>query len=306
MPARNVCPVSTTARDVVVERPADLAEWLGARRRQRSAIIAVVADLAAVVAMYPLDDLTPVLDDDERRRCGRLRFAVDRLAYAASHAVLRAALGIVLGRSPAKVRFELRQLQFGPLRLEPDGMGTVPAVSLSHAGRFVALAVGERQALGIDIEPVRSLGEIEPLLESICAADERRTIESFPRDARARTILAAWTAKEAALKALGVGLAVPPQAAVIAYGIGGVPHAARVALDGDVHELQVRSFDPVGDGSAVAAVAAARGAGLHCAFGDATALLQRIVRSSSAECSTNRPTKRSAADRLRKNAAGSP
>lgn len=291
---------------LAVDRGCNLAGWLRARRTQCETVLVVIADLGAIVAGHSLDDFMRVLDDDERRRFRELRFASDRATYAASHAVLRAVIGIVLGCDAAQVRFEPREGRFGPLRLAAEGAQRARPLSLSHAGHFVAVAVGTVDDVGVDVEPLRPGAELEPLCQVIYSVAERRVLDAVPLDARASAILRAWTAKEAVLKALGVGFAVPPREAVLRYQHGAIPYAGCVALNERARALRVWSFDPAGDGSTVAALAASADARVACAFADAATLFQPMARSTSSDRSTSPPTKRSAVDRLRKNASGSP
>jgi phosphopantetheinyl transferase len=298
--------MSATVCDAIA-RPADLGAWLHRARGERGATLAVVAEIGALACRSTLDELLEDLDEDERMRCAALRFGDDRRAYAASHALLRAVVGVFVAREPRALRFEIRPSQFGPLRLAPETLRAAPpAVSLSHAGRFAAVAVGEPRTIGIDVEPLRALDELELIPATICAPTELRALESVPREARARAILTIWTAKEAALKALGVGFAIPPHDAVVAFGRDCIPRGVRVIDGRRAYDLSIASFDPAGDGSAVAALAAPRGTAVRCAFGDARTLVQRSARTSSGARSTYAATNSSAAERLRKNAEGSP
>jgi 4'-phosphopantetheinyl transferase len=78
-------------------------------------------------------------------------------------------------------------------------------ISLSHAGECGACAVARPPAaLGCDIEIIGRRGE-EFVLDWFTDA-ERRRVEGMPGDRRSRAVTLVWSAKESALKALGVGL----------------------------------------------------------------------------------------------------
>ncbi|MGB8646018.1 MAG: 4'-phosphopantetheinyl transferase superfamily protein [Anaerolineae bacterium] len=100
----------------------------------------------------------------------------------------------------------------------PAGNGTTASValpglvlSISHRGDYSLCAVVEDgRRLGADIE------QIEPQSETFIAdyltAEERALVARAPIAARDRTVIAIWSAKEAALKALRVGLSVDTRA----------------------------------------------------------------------------------------------
>lgn len=277
----------------------DLDSWLCAYRMDRHSSLVIVADLTAIFATWSLEELILVLDSEERLRCSRFRFLRDQMRYAASHALLRASLGILLGRQPKEVLFESGRAHFRPLRLQSKGADSVQGISLSHAGDFVAIAVSRALEVGIDVESLRALTEVDGLISVMCNPEEQREMQAFCGLARAHRILRAWTAKEAVLKAMGVGLAVPPQNARVAYGPDGAPSVVRVVFaEGNVRLLHVHSFDAF-NGKAIVAVAAVRDSAIKCAWGDAVTLLQR-VRSNSGTRFRNRPIKRKVAERLRK------
>lgn len=83
-------------------------------------------------------------------------------------------------------------------------------VSMSHSGNWVAVALCETGRIGIDVETERF---VEPSLAKRClSTDELAWLEEAERGAaRTRRFFRLWTAKEAYLKATGVGLAVDPR-----------------------------------------------------------------------------------------------
>ena len=74
--------------------------------------------------------------------------------------------------------------------------------SIAHSGGFVAVALSDVAAVGVDIEVVGDR-RYEPLLDDVCTPDERSHVGSR------EDFYAYWTRKESVLKALGVGLDVP-------------------------------------------------------------------------------------------------
>jgi phosphopantetheinyl transferase len=93
--------------------------------------------------------------------------------------------------------------------------------------------------IGVDIEPLR---EVEPPW-SLLHPNERETLETLTGAARMDAFLRLWTAKEAYLKALGVGFARDPTRIAIGFDFSildeaGAPEIGargwrRFALNGD-------------------------------------------------------------------------
>ena len=151
--------------------------------------------------------LLGVLDAEERARAARFAFDADRDAFVAAHALLRTALGAALGISSAAVRFTRA----------PGGRPELAGIaareitfSLTHTRTLVACAVGPAVPLGIDAEAEADTSPDETLLPSCCTPRERAYLERLDPDCRTRAFAQMWTAKEALLKALGVGMMISP------------------------------------------------------------------------------------------------
>ncbi len=111
-------------------------------------------------------------------------------------------------------------------------------VSISHSGRTLLVAVVRGGRLGVDVEeePFDAFGRA-PLVRRMCTASERARVAQLPDASRRRALARLWTIKEAALKAMGVGLAVDPRRIVVPdahlLGWGRGPERSIVHLTGD-------------------------------------------------------------------------
>jgi 4'-phosphopantetheinyl transferase len=163
------------------------------------------------MALGPNFDASPALSRylsvPERERASRFKFAEDRDAFIAAHALLRCMLSEEAGPAPEEWRFQ--QADGGKPEIDrsmgQDGL----QFSLSHARGLVACAVTRRCALGIDVEyyarPIPAIG----LAERFFARSEAEWLASQPAADRNRMFCRLWTLKEAYLKATGQGLAIP-------------------------------------------------------------------------------------------------
>ncbi|MFC4763589.1 4'-phosphopantetheinyl transferase family protein [Dyella koreensis] len=145
-----------------------------------------------------------LLDSRERMRAARFRHGHDQAAYILAHAMWRLLLSICLDVDPADV----------PLTSTPIGQPLLPgtrfATSLSHSGRWVAVAIAGARSVGVDIERTPSPVALDDLLASVCTPAEANQLHDLPRSDREHALLQLWTRKEAALKAFGIGLTLAP------------------------------------------------------------------------------------------------
>jgi 4'-phosphopantetheinyl transferase len=165
---------------------------------------------AAPVAPGDAHGLVALLDRQERDRLDRFRRPADQARYLAAHALVRLVLADTVGASAAALAFD-RTCRCGEQHGKPVLPGG-PGFSLTHAGDLVGVAVHPGGDVGLDVEQVRELGDLEAMAAHVCSPRE-----SAP-DAEAFFTL--WTRKEALLKAVGTGLAAPMSA--ITLGPAGV------------------------------------------------------------------------------------
>ena len=159
-----------------------------------------------------VDRLDAVLDADERAASARVRVA---------RAATRIVVADVLGADPARLPISRQCAHCGhpthgrPAVAGDDGI----SFSLSHSGSFAVIALAEGGAnVGVDVEEVRPRQRLDALAARVLSdAEHAAWLAIEDADERLRSFLRAWTAKEAYLKALGIGIAtrlrdVPSQA----------------------------------------------------------------------------------------------
>jgi len=176
-----------------------------------------------------LRPLVASLSPAERARAGRYRFPGDARRFSAARGWLRHVLGAELGVDPAAV-----PLSEGPGKPRLAG-GEGLRFNVSHARDLALIAVAACE-VGVDVEHAR---DGPPGLDAVrlcCTPAEADAIERMPPGERADAFLRRWTAKEAYLKARGLGLAVPPDrveigaaraGGAVPVGVTGEPGPAR-------------------------------------------------------------------------------
>lgn len=176
---------------------------------------------------------TPVADrlllsPDELARADRYRFADDQRRFIAARAGLRLRLAQVLQADPAELAFDYGQQ--GKPRLAAAHSTGDWQFNLSHSGEFALLAAVQGVQVGVDIEALRPMRDRDALVRRYFSVAENAAYFALPEDQRQAAFFAAWTAKEALVKALGQGLHFPLRefdVQVDAHGAGGL-----IALQG--------------------------------------------------------------------------
>jgi 4'-phosphopantetheinyl transferase len=149
--------------------------------------------------------LGTLLDDEERARAARFRFARHRREFVAAHALARLALEREGGRPAASWRFVTGSHGRPALVDPPAGL----TFNISHTSGLVACAVGRGAEIGVDVEHTDRGGRLLDVAERYFSADEAAELRGHPPDRQARRFLEYWTLKEAYIKARGLGLALP-------------------------------------------------------------------------------------------------
>jgi 4'-phosphopantetheinyl transferase len=143
------------------------------------------------------------LDPTERDRAQAFKFDIDRRRFIRCHSAVRSILGQYCKLPPAEVRFNI----------DSQGKPGLPAeyefaFNLSHSEDMALLGiVDQRLDIGVDIEKLRNLDDLDRLAGRVCTPAEQERLRQLPTAAdRGRLFLEIWTRKEAYVKALGVGL----------------------------------------------------------------------------------------------------
>jgi 4'-phosphopantetheinyl transferase len=169
--------------------------------------------------------LNALLSEDERRRAAAYKFAHLRQKYIAAHGVLRELLARYAGQSPTDIHFS--QGAHGKPYLSNSHL----QFNVSHAGELALCAVADGRAVGIDIELIRPMDDLDSVAERFFSAQERMALRELDEEIKVRAFFACWTRKEAYIKAIGLGLAQPLDAFDVAVTPG--KPAALLRVEGD-------------------------------------------------------------------------
>ncbi|MEU0332453.1 4'-phosphopantetheinyl transferase superfamily protein [Streptomyces sp. NPDC006193] len=159
--------------------------------------------------------LRALLDPVESARYEATADPLSRQQFLVGCALTRLVLGRLLGTPAAEV--PLRRVcprcggPHGKVALDPAAVsGTDLRFSVSHSGPLVGLAVCRGADVGLDVERIEEAPDVDLVAPRILSAAELAVLRSFAPADRPGALLRYWTRKEAVLKALGIGLRLPP------------------------------------------------------------------------------------------------
>jgi 4'-phosphopantetheinyl transferase len=140
----------------------------------------------------------------EQSRAGRFVYAKHRRRYVAAKAWTRQVLSSYLRVKPRTV----------PLTTGSHGKPQIVAAAnpadlrfnVSHSGRFALLAVATGNEVGVDVQSPLPEVSWPVVAERFFTRAEQESLRRLPPPSRASAFMEIWTRKEAAGKALGLGL----------------------------------------------------------------------------------------------------
>lgn len=121
--------------------------------------------------------------------------------------------------------------------------------NLSHSGQWVVLVIGEHP-VGVDVEQIKSIDLAD--FELFFSSDEMKQLSAYEGRQKLACFYDLWTLKESYMKALGVGMSMPPNSFSIEFEpsiavhprqAGQSWHFRQYALDPE-YKLSICSADP--------------------------------------------------------------
>jgi 4'-phosphopantetheinyl transferase len=154
------------------------------------------------------------LSEDERGRAGRFISQQDQFRFVLAHGGLRAVLGRYLGVGPDAVELDRSEAGKPFVRKERQDQSAI-TFNMSHAHGRALIAVTKGREVGVDLERIRSDIQVVKLSKRYFAPSEQASIMELAQEQRAPRFFRYWVAKEAVLKAQGIGLRALSQCEII-------------------------------------------------------------------------------------------
>lgn len=148
-----------------------------------------------------LTNLAGNLSLDERQRAERFYFEPDKKKFIACRGLLRIILSYYLNLAPDRLEFTYS------LQGKPELNNTQLCFNVSHSHNLAVYAIALNRSVGIDLEYLRQIPNVQQLAERFFSPDESTMINTLNKEEQQEFFFRLWTIKEAYLKATGEGLA---------------------------------------------------------------------------------------------------
>jgi 4'-phosphopantetheinyl transferase len=147
------------------------------------------------------NQLAQWLSPDELARVERYRFERDRLRFMTSRGILRILLGAYLELDPRQLIFDYGL--HGKPYVSRESTQSPFQFNLSHSEDLSLFAFTKTARIGVDLEHLRPIPEVDQICERFFAPSEKTTMRGLPEDQKLEAFFTGWTRKEAYVKALG-------------------------------------------------------------------------------------------------------
>jgi 4'-phosphopantetheinyl transferase len=145
------------------------------------------------------------LSTEEGDRAGRFKFDQHRRDFVVSHGILRLLLGEYSKTSPADIIFSYGTK--GKPALTNTGCSI--RFNMSHSARMAVYAFAAGCEVGVDVERIRPVADMEDIAARFFSAEEAAELKDIEEASRTQGFFNCWTRKEAYIKAVGDGLSLP-------------------------------------------------------------------------------------------------
>lgn len=143
----------------------------------------------------------------ERMRAEQFHFDKDRKCFIASRGILRTILAHYLSVEPTRLQFCYGK-NGKPRLADMFGRPTI-SFNLSRSNRIALYAFTRYREIGVDIEQIHEISEMEQIAERFFSVKENISLCALPERKKREAFFNLWTRKEALMKAIGDGLSRP-------------------------------------------------------------------------------------------------
>ncbi|HLX69138.1 MAG TPA: 4'-phosphopantetheinyl transferase superfamily protein [Verrucomicrobiae bacterium] len=174
------------------------------------------------------------LSPDETARAQRFKFEKHRNRFIAGRGVLREILTRYLQIKPEELRFDYSANGKPGFAAGVESGGI--HFNLAHSEDLALIAVTRIGPVGVDVECVREMKDMDELVERFFSVRENERFQRVAASEKAAAFFNLWTRKEALLKATGEGITRSLSLVEVSF-LAGEP-ARLVAVAGDVEKAK--------------------------------------------------------------------
>ena len=152
------------------------------------------------IPIEEVKELAKILAPDEQKRADRFRFPIHRKRFIVARATLRNILASYLDLDAKQIQFQYSD------RGKPSLIDRNIKFNLSHSSDLAVYGFTNNRNIGVDLEYLKDMPDAENLAKRFFSNNEYQAISSLQPSYKQQAFFQIWTAKEAYLKATGVGL----------------------------------------------------------------------------------------------------
>ena len=152
-----------------------------------------------------IEQLASILTEDEIAKADKFHFPHHRRKFIAARGILRQLLGQYLQISPKNIKFQYGDR--GKPYLTRATSGNSLEFNISHSQDYALYGFTHSHAIGVDIEHLRTMEDAAKIAQRFFSPQEFELVNCLSGEQQQRVFFKLWTAKEAYLKAVGIGLA---------------------------------------------------------------------------------------------------
>lgn len=146
----------------------------------------------------------------------------ERWAYF--HCALREILARYTDYKPAQLEFDTVKSNKPVLK----NQSAILHFNLTHSHDMALVAVSNFFEVGVDIERIRQLNDMENIVNRNFSLEEQKALFALPAEERCRSFYEFWTRKEAVIKANGKGLSIGLHDFTVTLGKTGTWQSAEI------------------------------------------------------------------------------
>ncbi|MBR8827833.1 MAG: 4'-phosphopantetheinyl transferase superfamily protein [Gomphosphaeria aponina SAG 52.96 = DSM 107014] len=147
-----------------------------------------------------VNELVNILSEDEEKRANRFYFEEHRKRFIVARGTLRLILAQYLAIAPEKFKFKYSD------KGKPSLKGEQLQFNVSHAEDLALYGFTLERKIGVDVEYVRKVRDVENIAERFFSEREAEIIKQLAPEEKITAFLHFWTGKEAYFKATGEGI----------------------------------------------------------------------------------------------------
>lgn len=158
-------------------------------------------------SMPRISKLLPLLSIEEKRRAEQFVFEKDKYSFIIRRGILRKILSYYLNVDAKKLIFSYHKNGKPWLNYKSNSLEI--RFNISYSNNLGAFAFGLSKKIGVDIEFIRPIPNLEQIVNNYFSGREKQDFQDLPENEKMRAFFNCWTRKEAFIKATGEGLSLP-------------------------------------------------------------------------------------------------